>query len=113
MNISTVRKQARDQLVGIYEAERRRIANEQKDVDACRQLWRTVIARAVDDICFLKRFDGRTELKKHEQDRLRRIRENPPSEFIRGSWFEQICDFLQVRPERLRKAIQEMECRAA
>ena len=38
------------------------------------------------------------KLKKHEAERLRRIRENPPQEFICGAWFDQICDYLQVDP---------------
>lgn len=106
-------KGPRDQLDGIYEAERDRMAAEHKDVDACRRLWHTVIERAIDDIRFLRRFRGREELKKHEQERLRRICENPPSEFLRGHWFEQICGFLDVDPVSLRRAIERHEGIAA
>ena len=113
MQTRRVRTGPRDQLGEIYETERERIATEHQDVDACRKLWRTVIQRAVDDICFLRRLDGRRELKKHEQERLRRIRENPPTEFICDSWFEQVCDFLQVNPQRIREVIVSIGARAA
>lgn len=103
---------SKGQLDAIFEAERRQMADEQKDVHACRRLWRTVLERTVDDICFLRRYRHRTALKKHEEERLRRIRENPPSDFIRGPWFEQICDYLQVNPERIRRAILELEAAA-
>jgi len=103
---------AKGQLDAVFDAERRQMAIEHRDVHACRQLWRTVLQRTVDDICFLERYRDRTRLKKHEEERLRRIRENPPAEFIRGAWFEQICDYLQVNPERIRRAIQELDLAA-
>ncbi len=83
---------SKGQLDAIFEAERRTLADGQRDVHACRQLWRTVLQRTVDDICFLRRHRHYTQLKKHEEERLRRIRENPPADFVRGAWFEQICD---------------------
>jgi hypothetical protein len=104
---------AKGQLDALFEAERRRIADDQKDVHACRHLWRTVIERAVDDIRFLNRNRTRRRLKKHEEERMRRIRENPPSEFVRGAWFEQICDYLDVNPDRIRDAILKIEATAA
>lgn len=104
---------SKGQLDALFEAERRLMAIDQKDVHACRQLWRTVIERTVDDIRFLRRHRGKGKLKKHEEERLRRIRENPPQEFIHGTWFDQICDYLQVDPVRLRRAIVDSETRAA
>ena len=104
---------SRGQLDALFEAERRLIAVEQKDVNACRKLWRTVIERTVDDIRFLRRHRGKGKLKKHEEEHLRRIRENPPQEFIRGTWFNQICDYLQVDPAGLRRTIANSETRAA
>ena len=106
-------KSSKGQLDAVFEAERRSMAAEQKDVHACEALWRTVIERTVDDLCFLRRYRHKTKLKKHEEERLRRIRENPPAEFILGPWFEQICDYLHVNPERLRRAIFELEAEAA
>lgn len=103
---------SRGQLDAMYEAERDRMAGEQKDVHACRQLWRTVIERTVDDIRFLQKSAKKNELKKHERERLRRIRENPPGEFVRGAWFEQICDYLQVDPQEIRRAILKVEAEA-
>lgn len=103
---------AKGQLDAIFEAERRQMAHEHKDVHACKQLWRTVLQRTVDDLQFLDRYRHRTRLKKHEEERLRRIRENPPAEFVQGAWFEQICDYLQVNPERIRRAIRELDVAA-
>ncbi len=113
MQISRCPKKSKGQLDAVFEAERDQFTDGQKDVHACRQLWRTVIHRTVDDMRFLRthrRAAGR--LKKHEEERLRRIRENPPHEFIQGKWFEQICDYLQVSPTRVRRAIQALEANA-
>ena len=104
---------AKGQLDALFESERRRMAEDHKDVHACHKLWRTVIERTVDDIRFLQRNATRGRLKKHEEERMRRIRENPPVEFVRGAWFEQICDYLQVNPDRIRNAIREIEASAA
>ena len=97
----------------VYEAERRQMATDQRDVHACRMLWRSVLERTVDDMRFLRTHVGTRKLKKHEEERLRRIRENPPAEFVDGKWFEQICDYLEVSPERIRRAIWEQETSAA
>lgn len=102
---------SRGQLDAVYEAERRKMSAEQQDVHACMRLWRTVIERTVDDIRFLQRHAAKAKLKKHEEERLRRIRENPPGDFVRGPWFDQICDYLQVNPERIRRAILRIESR--
>jgi len=104
---------AKGQLDALFETERRRMASEHKDVHACRQLWQTVIERTVDDIRFLQRNQARRRLKKHEEERMRRIRENPPIEFVRGAWFDQICDYLQVNADRIRNAILAIEASAA
>ncbi len=104
---------SKGQLDALFEAERRLMAIDQKDVHACRHLWRTVIERTVDDIRFLRCHRGKGKLKKHQEERLRRIRENPPQEFLHGEWFDQICDYLQVDPVRLRRAIADSEMRAA
>jgi len=100
-------------LDAFYEAERRQIAEDQKDVHACLMLWRTVIERTVEDIKFLKRHGAKAKLKKHEEEQMRRIKENPPAEFVQGKWFEQICDYLQVSPDRIRRAIVKIEATAA
>lgn len=88
-----------------YEAQIAEHAAENKDLDACQELWRTVIERAVMDLQYLQRFAGRDKLKKHELEKLRRIEESPPTDFIDGSWFEEICDYLQVDPQRVRAGL--------
>lgn len=110
---ATEKTRSRGQLDAIFEAERREMSREQQDVHACRRLWRSVIERTVDDIRFLQRTAKRAKLKKHEEERLRRIRENPPADFVRGAWFDQICDYLQVDARRIRRAIQQIEAEAA
>lgn len=88
-----------------FESERRLIVSEHRDTSACITLWRVVIERTVDDIHFLRNHVGKRKLKKHEEETLRRIRENPPMDFIDGFWFEQVCDYLDVNPEKIRRGI--------
>ena len=90
-----------------YEAQIAEHAAENKDLDACRELWRTVIERAVMDLQYLERFAGTTKLKKHELEKLRRIEESPPTDFIEGSWFEEICTYLQIDAQRIRTGLDD------
>jgi hypothetical protein len=113
MRLMNTTNESKGQLDASFEAERRRMADDQRDVHACRNLWRSVLERTVDDMRFLRDNVGVRKLKKHEEERLRRIRENPPADFVQGAWFEQICDYLQVSPERIRRAITEQEASAA
>jgi hypothetical protein len=113
MRLLNVSDDSKGQLDAGFEAERRLMADDQRDVYACRNLWRSVLERTVDDMHFLCNHVGTRKLKKHEEERLHRIRENSPAEFVQGAWFEQICDYLQVSPERLRRAITEQEVSAA
>lgn len=94
-----------DDFIHHFEAQITEHVRDLKDLDACLELWRTVIERAVMDIDYLARLDGRERLKKHELEKLRRIQENPPTEFIEGPWFEQICAYLQIDPERVRSGL--------
>jgi hypothetical protein len=113
MQLTNLKQGSKGQLDAVFEAERRVMAEDQRDVHACRNLWRSVLERTVDDMHFLRDHVGTRKLKKHEEERLRRIRENPPAEFVEGAWFEQICDYLQVSPQRIRRAIHEQEASAA
>ena len=90
-----------------YEAQIAEHANENRDRDACQALWRTVIERAVMDLKYLERFAARNNLKKHELEKLRRIEESPPTDFIEGSWFEEICDYLQIDAQRIRAGLDD------
>jgi hypothetical protein len=113
MRLMKLDHESKGQLDAGFEAERRVMADDQRDVHACRNLWRSVLERTVDDMRFLRNNVGTRKLKKHEEARLRRIRENPPADFVQGIWFDQICDYLQVSPERIRRAITEQEASAA
>jgi hypothetical protein len=98
-------KATKGDVVEHYEAQIAEHAAENKDLDACQDLWRTVIERAVMDLQYLERFAGSTNLKKHELEKLRRIEESPPTDFIDGTWFEEICDYLQIDPARIRAGL--------
>ena len=98
-------KKTNGEAMGHYEAQIAEHAAENKDLDACVELWRTVIERAVMDLQYLQRFSGSKNLKKHELEKLRRIAENPPTDFIEGTWFEEICDYLKIDPHRLRSGL--------
>ena len=103
MNLMTMKRDATCH----YEAQIAEHAKENKDMDACQDLWRTVIERAVMDLQYLERFAGRKQLKKHELEKLRRIEESPPWDFIEGNWFEEICDYLQIDPHRVRDGLSD------
>lgn len=96
-----------------YEAQIAEHAKENKDLDACQELWRTVIERAVMDLQYLQRFAGRDQLKKHELEKVRRIEESPPSDFIEGPWFEEICDYLQIDAHKVRSGLDDYLQQAA
>jgi len=106
-------KKIEREAISHYEAQIAEHADENKDLDACQELWRTVIERAVMDLQYLQRFAGRDKLKKHELEKLRRIEESPPSDFIEGTWFEEICDYLQIDPHRVRTGLHEYMRQAA
>jgi len=106
-------KQIKREAIGHYEAQVAEHAKENKDLDACQELWRTVIERAVMDMQYLQRFAGRKQLKKHELEKLRRIEESPPTDFIDGSWFEEICDYLQIDADRIRNGLHDYMEQAA
>jgi|TARA_B100002003_G_C13647021_1_gene329565 hypothetical protein len=103
MNVRQLKREAIERC----EAQIAEHAEENKDLDACQDLWRTVIERAVMDLQYLQRFAGRNNLKKHELEKLRRIEENPPTDFIEGSWFEEICAYLQIDATRVRSGLDD------
>ncbi|MFQ5744488.1 MAG: hypothetical protein ACE5HV_12995 [Acidobacteriota bacterium] len=102
-----------DDVASHFDAQRGEYVREHRDLDACIELWRTVIERAVMDLQYLQRHEGRNNLKKHELEKLRRIQENPPTDFIEGPWFEEICDYLQIDAERVRSGLGEIIQHAA
>ncbi len=114
MNIHEARSiDGKDDVSLHFEAQRMEFVRDLSDLDACIQLWRTVIERAVMDLQYLHRHEGRNNLKKHELEKLRRIRENPPNDFLEGPWFELICSYLQVDPDRVRSGLDSLVQHAA
>ena len=108
-----MRTRERHDAASHYEAQIAEHIAENKDFDACQELWRTVIERAVMDLQYLERFAGRENLKKHELEKLRRIEESPPNDFIEGAWFEQVCDYLQIDAEGVRHRLDDYIAQAA
>ena len=114
MNIHEIRSEdGKDDVSLHFEAQRTEFVRDLSDLDACIQLWRTVIERAVMDLQYLHRHEGRDNLKKHELEKLRRIQENPPNDFLEGPWFEQICSYLKVDPDRVRSGLDSLVQHAA
>lgn len=89
-----------------FEQQREQFCQEHRDDDPCRRLWRTVIERSISDLEWLLKIEGRNNLKKHEEEKLRRIEENPPMEFINGPWFETICIYLEIDAHKLRRGVR-------
>jgi len=84
-------------------------ATEHRDVDACRKLWAAVLHQALYDLRYIARFDGveRHQLQKHEIEKLRRIFEEPPADFVESTWFDDVCHYLEVDPELLRTWLRQ------
>lgn len=100
-------ERANDDIAVHFGAQRLEFARAHKDLDACIELWRTVIERAVMDLQYLQRHEGCENLKKHELEKLRRIQESPPTDFIEGPWFEEICDYLHIDADRVRSGLDD------
>lgn len=85
---------------------------EHRDDAACRKLWADVMKQTLYDLQYIARFRGmqRWQLQKHEIEKLRRIFEEPPADFVESDWFEDVCDYLDVDPAVLRARLRdEME----
>jgi hypothetical protein len=89
-----------------YDDQIAEYARENRDREACQALWQTVIERAVMDIEYMERCAERDNLKHHELQKIHDIKQNPPTDFIQGSWFEEICAYLQIDAECIRKRIR-------
>lgn len=64
--------------------------------DACRKLWVSVLERTAADLVYLQRMSGREQLEKHELEKVRRIQDQPPAEFVAGEWFETVCRYVGI-----------------
>lgn len=89
------------------EERAREHAGDHREIEACRELWRAVLAYTVSDLHYQKRFPMGPGLTKHQLEMVRRIEESSPSDFVEGDWFREICGYLEVDPEMVREKLEE------
>ena len=72
---------------------------EEYDPDACRSLFTAVLKQAVDDCVFLHEIHDRKLISSHQRKHLTKVIEyGHPNEFFQSSWFEELCDHLDIAP---------------
>lgn len=79
-------------------AEIERLGAALDEAEACSGLWLAVIDRAVADLRWLQRNDGR-RLNRHRKGTHNAIMEFDPTEFFVGSTFDAVCQLLGVEPD--------------
>ena len=82
-------------------------AEEHREVEACRELWRTVMAYTVFDLQYLERFSDRSRLNKRQLHQVRAIERYPPEDFLASEWFREICSYLVVDPRIVLNGVEE------
>jgi hypothetical protein len=91
------------------EIERSAAAIEEFDLDSCRQLYLSIIELAVHDYRFLRKMRSQTKSSRYDRKKLRQMTEDgDPLEFFESRWFEQVCDYIGVKPQLIRERL-EME----
>ena len=89
-----------------YAAEISNWAAEHDVDDAAKILWVAVIKKAADDLVYIERCAGQPELKQYEKDNLKEIElACSPAQFIGSTWFEEICDWLNLDAGELRRGL--------
>ncbi len=79
---------------------------DEHDLDACRQLYLSIIELAVHDYRFLQKMKGQTKSSRYDRKKLRQMTEDgDPREFFASEWFEQVCDYIGVDPELIRERL--------
>ena len=82
---------------------------EEFDLDSCRQLYLSIIELAVHDYRFLRKMRSQTKSSRYDRKKLRQMTEDgDPQEFFESRWFEQVCDYIGVKPQLIRERL-EME----
>ena len=79
---------------------------DETDVDACRQLYLSIIELAVHDYRFLQKMRGQGKSSRYDRKKLRQMTEDgDPRDFFRSSWFEQVCDYIGVQSKLIRERL--------
>lgn len=86
---------------------------EEHDVESCRQLYLSIIELAVNDYRFLQRMSRQEKKSRYDRKKLRQMTEDgDPREFFDSRWFEEVCNYVGVKPMLIRERL-EMEDAAA
>lgn len=81
---------------------------EEADLDACRQLYLSIIELAVHDYRFLQKMKGQKKSSRYDRKKLRQMTEDgDPREFFRSRWFEQVCQYIGVSPSLIRERLEQ------
>lgn len=79
---------------------------EEYDLDACRQLYLSIIELAVHDYRFLQKMQGQAKSSRYDRKKLRQMTEDgDPRDFFRSPWFEQVCDYIGVESKLIRERL--------
>lgn len=90
-------QQPRSDVQGV--AREGRSLQQEYDPDACRRLFTAVLKQAVDDSVFLHEIHDRKLISSHQRKHLTKVVEyGHPNEFFQSSWFEELCDHLDIAP---------------
>lgn len=89
------------------EFERTTTAIEEYDLDSCRQLYLSIIELAVHDYRFLRKMNAQKRSSRYDRKKLRQMTEDgDPMEFFDSRWFEQVCDYIGVKPQLIRERLE-------
>ena len=76
------------------------------DLDACRSLYMSVVELAVQDYRFLQQMEEAEVSSRYDRKKLRQMTEDgDPRDFFSGSWFEEMCDYIGVKPDLIRERL--------
>lgn len=80
---------------------------EEYDLDSCRQLYLSIIELAVHDYRFLRKMNAQKRSSRYDRKKLRQMTEDgDPMEFFDSRWFEQVCDYIGVKPQLIRERLE-------
>lgn len=89
------------------EFERTTTPIEEYDLDSCRQLYLSIIELAVHDYRFLRKMTAQQRSSRYDRKKLRQMTEDgDPTEFFDSRWFEQVCDYIGVKPQLIRERLE-------
>lgn len=94
----------------LYAPEISAAADAHRDDYACRQLLFAVLHKTLRDLRHLRAYADSGQIDSNDKKRRRRIVEYSPIEFVEGEWFEEICDYLGLDAEWMRRELGGVPC---